>query len=659
MRRVLGIAIALVILLLAPAAARAATATSVVMYSDAGDYIGAGQQRLYTPGSSSIATSGGPNGELYVNVSGGASGDYFTLDFAAPPGQALAPGIYNDAQRAPFRTAGHPGIDIYGSGRGCNETAGRFEVKDIGTASDGSVNRLWIVYEQHCEGGIAALFGEVRINEPVDDAPATPATAIARWPPVDPGGAGSAVPITLPAAGSTKVTTVSVKGDNPGDFPVRLDDCSGKTLAAGAACEVWVRFVPTTPGTRTARLEVADSGGHHYTTALQGFSYGGTTKATMQSDQGDYIGAGKSYSYTPANASMAAGGARSGVSYGIGGADGSDWSATFKPPSGDIVAPGTYDNATRAPFSGDGAGLEVTGNGRGCNEIKGKFTIKEATFDSSGRLRTLDVTFEQHCEGAAPAFRGELDYRAGDNTPLAPWMGGDGQGSSGGSPGDGAPGGTQQQPNSPPGPTTTVTMKPRFTDIAFGRATRLGGSVSVDGKRVPGVTVRLEASAFPYTSFGQVAERKAGSKGGFSFKVKPDRNTRYRVVTDGGASSARTVFVYLAGKARRKALGQGRYRQTFDMLGPLDAPYAGRAVYFYKITDKGHRARRVARERLLGLGHGRFRVSAVLRLRSRRSPILACMHESKPDAWGRPAPIDKACGAPRLFGDVQPRAVIE
>src|SRR4051794_39277467 len=164
-RRALATLTGVLFLLVAlPAVAHAASVTSVVMYSDAGDYIGGGQHRLYTPASSSITVSGGPNGELDVNVSGGASGDYFTLTFAAPPGQTLAPGVYVDAQRTPFRTAGHPGIDIYGSGRGCNEDAGRFEVKDIATGADGKVTRLWLVYEQHCEGGTAALFGEGRVG---------------------------------------------------------------------------------------------------------------------------------------------------------------------------------------------------------------------------------------------------------------------------------------------------------------------------------------------------------------------------------------------------------------------------------------------------------------------------------------------------------------
>jgi hypothetical protein len=41
-------------------------------------------------------------------------------------------------------------------------------------AADGSVERLWVVYEQHCEGAIPALFGGVRLGMPYDG-PSTPA----------------------------------------------------------------------------------------------------------------------------------------------------------------------------------------------------------------------------------------------------------------------------------------------------------------------------------------------------------------------------------------------------------------------------------------------------------------------------------------------------
>ena len=624
----------------APAAAHAVNVTSVAMYSDAGDYIGGGQQKLFTPANSSI-TVGGNTGDLSVSVNGGPDGDWFTFEFAAPPDHVLAPGVYTDAERAPFRTAGHPGIDIGGSGRGCNEIEGRFEVKDLAVAGDGTLQRLWIVYEQHCEGGTKALFGEVRIAEPVPDAPAVAATSIVRWPPADPGGSGTAVPVTLVAGAPTQITGASIAGENGGDFVKRLDDCSGKTLGAGGTCEVWVRFVPTAAGTRTGVLDIADSAGHHYRTSLQGFSYGGTTKAVMTSDSGDYIGQGQTWSYSPANATLAASGSRQGVYFGISGNNGDWWTAEFTAPSGDIIAPGTYENASRASFSGGGAGMDVSGNGRGCNTISGRFTITEAGYDSGGHLRTLGVKFEQHCEGQAPAFRGELDYRMGDKTPPAPWMVAGGQGPAA-PPGDGQQVGGPQ----PGGPSGLVTLTPTRRSIVFGAATRVRGSVKVNGALAPRTPVEIQAAAFPYTSYAPLKTIATDSKGRFAFRVKPDRNTRYRAVAAGVMSKQRTVFVDVRTRFVRRALGGGRYRETVFVRGPRDLPYAGRRIWLYKLSHHGKRARRAASARLRAAGRaGRVRGSAVLRLRSRRAHTLACLPEPTPDAWGRAYPIDKACGA--------------
>jgi hypothetical protein len=130
-RRVLVASIAAAVLVgVVPAQAAASGSDYAIMFSDPGDWIGGGSHRVFRTGDSSITMAGSP-GYVEVNVSGGTFGDYYSMDFAAPPGAALAPGYYTHAQRAPFREAGRPGIDISGSGRGCNEISGLFQVKDI------------------------------------------------------------------------------------------------------------------------------------------------------------------------------------------------------------------------------------------------------------------------------------------------------------------------------------------------------------------------------------------------------------------------------------------------------------------------------------------------------------------------------------------------
>ena len=60
-------------------------------------------------------------------------------------------GSYTQAERAAFRSAGKPGLDVHGRGAGCNMVAGSFEVLDFGTLSDGGLASLTITFEQFCE----------------------------------------------------------------------------------------------------------------------------------------------------------------------------------------------------------------------------------------------------------------------------------------------------------------------------------------------------------------------------------------------------------------------------------------------------------------------------------------------------------------------------
>ena len=141
----------------------------------------------------------------------------------------------------------------------------------------------------------------------------------------------------------------------------------------------------------------------------------------MKGEAGDYISGGRSYTYSPADSRLSFTGTRRGIAARVVGSGGDDWSADLEPADGDILAVGTYTGASRYPFNGTGPGLDVRGNGRGCNTLTGSFTIKQISFSRvDGSLERLLATFEQHCEGKEPALRGELAYRtASDVTPPA------------------------------------------------------------------------------------------------------------------------------------------------------------------------------------------------------------------------------------------------
>jgi len=134
----------------------------------------------------------------------------------------------------------------------------------------------------------------------------------------------------------------------------------------------------------------------------------------MTSQAGDYIGAGKTYNFTGANSVIwIASGSLTGLSARLTSSDGQWWDVDMYAASGNVLAVGHYPNATRYPFNGSGNGLNVDGDGRGCNTLTGSFTVKQVAFSAvDNSLQHFDGTFVQHCEGASAALSGELKYES-------------------------------------------------------------------------------------------------------------------------------------------------------------------------------------------------------------------------------------------------------
>jgi hypothetical protein len=147
--------------------------TALSMTSDMGDYIGAGQNYIYGPTSGTYTPrASDQNGDGivdYVEIAlSGQNGDWWYLDFSSRlAGRNLAPGFYDNAMRYPFESGNHPGLSIYGNGRGCNTLSGNFTVHDAEfnyASTPIQVVRFTATFEQHCEGGTTAFYGTVYYN---------------------------------------------------------------------------------------------------------------------------------------------------------------------------------------------------------------------------------------------------------------------------------------------------------------------------------------------------------------------------------------------------------------------------------------------------------------------------------------------------------------
>jgi hypothetical protein len=135
------------------------------------------------------------------------------------------------------------------------------------------------------------------------------------------------------------------------------------------------------------------------------------TAFTLDSQPGDYIGQGQSLVYTAPTATISANANGSSGVYMSVSQDSHWWNASVSPPTGQSLTPGTY-STTRFPSS-TAAGLDVSGDGRGCNTSVGSVTILEVSFDGDGNPLTFAASYEQHCESDTEALFGELRYSSG------------------------------------------------------------------------------------------------------------------------------------------------------------------------------------------------------------------------------------------------------
>jgi hypothetical protein len=85
----------------------------------------------------------------------------------------------------------------------------------------------------------------------------------------------------------------------------------------------------------------------------------------------------------------------------------------FAAPAGSPLTTGTYNNAQRFDFRAPGTpGLDVFGDGRGCNTVSGSFTVYDATYNGAGDVLSFAAQFTDHCEGGGPALLGSLSYNS-------------------------------------------------------------------------------------------------------------------------------------------------------------------------------------------------------------------------------------------------------
>ena len=296
------------------------------------------------------------------------------------------------------------GLEVSGSGRGCNALTGRFIVREIVFGSGGTVQRFAVDFEQHCNDVVPALFGAIRYNSTVSDivpfngvypsydlSLTTPGHGRISGPGIDCGGAGTQCQLSLAMAAQLNLTAVPDPGYT---FMGWIDDCSG-----GAATTLHVNG----PKRCAASFEPSVS------TAPR-------TLLRWDSEPGHTIGQGRSEVLSLANSRWTASPRPNGngidiTVQSVGPTAASSWSLNFQPPTGELLEVGRrYLGADRFPAPGIPA-VVIFGNGRFCGG--GEFTVRELLYEDEDTLLRFAADFVLNCGSASgPLLTGSVKYNS-------------------------------------------------------------------------------------------------------------------------------------------------------------------------------------------------------------------------------------------------------
>lgn len=167
------------------------------------------------------------------------------------------------------------------------------------------------------------------------------------------------------------------------------------------------------------KLTVTDSKGNSASDILQLSPYTqGLNTLYFTSDDGDYIGAGQTVLHQTEGSFVSYfsmfnqwNAVRASVEYSENNQN-YNWSLSFSAANGIPLAAGHYTGASRYPFQPfNTAGLDFSGNGRGCNTSRGEFTIHEIAYsgdENSPQLDVLAMDLVQHCEGGSTKIKASI-----------------------------------------------------------------------------------------------------------------------------------------------------------------------------------------------------------------------------------------------------------
>ena len=415
----------LFVFLVSVPSARAQTTTALFLDSQPGDYIGQGLRRTLTSSDLAFTASTRGTEPVQITVSAGGS-DYFTtwyMNFVTLHG---TPGVYENAVRESSIYFVSPQLNVYGSGRGCNTVAGRFQIYEFSVSPSGTVNSFAADFEQHCEGVTPALFGAIRYNS-------------TRSSLVPFGGAYPVYSLQLDAAVNGYVTGPGI------DCGAGRTDCDEiytpnalvalhATPAAGYIFLGWVGDCrgdqdATVPITRrrfcTPVFNVAPGAGGTESPNYSDAALFLDTPGTPEVPPGRRIK--QAFVSHPAGSPILSAVISTAVSsnqlqFVVVGPGGAGWTLSFGAPPGAVLATGNFSYTATNVFTGGQVPiLSVSGSSPGTASLScnsgGRFTVHELT-TQFGFVTAFAVDFELPCGSSGGLLAGSLRYTSTRSTLL-------------------------------------------------------------------------------------------------------------------------------------------------------------------------------------------------------------------------------------------------
>ncbi|MGD0108694.1 MAG: hypothetical protein ABSC06_32350 [Rhodopila sp.] len=130
-------------------------------------------------------------------------------------------------------------------------------------------------------------------------------------------------------------------------------------------------------------------------------------------DAGEFVTAGRRVSLSGPKATLTLDQATPGNASIIADTGATSWEIELATPDGAAFTRRSYNDAQRAGFNEHGTpGLSISGDSRGCNVVRGGFTVKDVAYDANGHLIRLSASVLQYCDNVRVPLRGDITLEA-------------------------------------------------------------------------------------------------------------------------------------------------------------------------------------------------------------------------------------------------------